>query len=564
MAKEINKVKTGANAVVFVLFVLGCLIAANLIFTRLFKRVDFTQDKLYTLSQPSKDLVAKLPDRMLVKAFISNDLQPPFSQTAQYVRDLLDEYKSASKGKFVWEAIDPGNDQKLEEEANKLKVPKMRRGRVSSNKVEIGASYLGVAFEYGGQVESIPEINGPEGLEFQMTGLIKMMTVKKKKIAFATSEGELSTAQDPQGHPGGLSMLKQYMQDYDVTTVDLTKGEKPIGEDVDALVIAGPKMPMSERAKFVVDQFLMRGKSVALFVDGMIIEQPRNMQIPGMESQPRIGRKNDTGTDDLLEHYGFKVRDDIVLEPRQNVPGPVPLGGQLFLANYPTFVAATKLDEKSSIMDHVKAVILPFTSSIEKVKDNKQPNVTVVDLAMTTPESWRQSGFYLYDPQNTQIKPGDDHGPFVLAVAATGKFKSFFAGKPYPNEKGEKIAPPDPNSSAAPGVERPLDEGVQPGRLVVVADSEFASDEYLRFARQVPVYASNMLFVMNMMDYLAQDEALAPLRAKVVQSRPLSAGKESTPALVKYGNVIGVPLLFTLFGVARWRMRNARRRSAKL
>jgi ABC-type uncharacterized transport system involved in gliding motility auxiliary subunit len=291
------------------------------------------------------------------------------------------------------------------------------------------------------------------------------------------------------------------------------------------------------------------------------------MQIPGMDTQPRIGRKNDTGMDDLLEHYGFKVRDDIVLEPRQNVPGPVPVQGQMFLANYPVFVAATKLDEKSTIMDHVKALVLPFTSTIERTKENKQPNVTVVDLAMTTADSWRQAGFYLYDPQNTQIKPGEDRGPFTVAVSAQGKFKSFFAGKPYPNEKGEKVAPPDPNSSAVPGPNggaRPLDEGASPGRLVLVADSDFTSDEYLRFARQVPVYGSNMLFAMNMMDYLAQDEALAPLRAKVVQSRPITLSKEATPTLVKYGNIVGVPLLFTLFGVARWRMRNARRRSAKL
>ena len=56
-------------------------------------------------------------------------VQPPFSQTAQYVRDLLDEYAHASKGKLKWEAIDPGEDAKLEEEATKMKVPKMRRGR---------------------------------------------------------------------------------------------------------------------------------------------------------------------------------------------------------------------------------------------------------------------------------------------------------------------------------------------------------------------------------------------------------------------------------------------------
>ena len=52
--------------------------------------------------------------------------------------------------------------------------------------------------------------------------------------------------------------------------------------------------------------------------------------------------------------------------------------------------------------------------------------------------------------------------------------------------------------------------------------------------------------------------------ARVNLEQPLTAGKESTPGLVKWGNVLGVPFLFTLFGFARWRLRNARRRSAKL
>ena len=136
---------------------------------------------------------------LTVKAFISKDLQPPFSQSAQYVRDLLDEYAHASKGKLKWEAIDPGEDTKLEEEATKMKVPKMRRGRISNNKVEIGASYLGIALSYQGNVESIPEVNATEGLEFEIDKRIRMLTQKKTKIAFATSEGELSTARRAAG-----------------------------------------------------------------------------------------------------------------------------------------------------------------------------------------------------------------------------------------------------------------------------------------------------------------------------------------------------------------------------
>jgi len=560
MAAPMNKAKTGGNAITFVVATVVGLVFVNVIGNRLFKRVDFTQDHIYTLAQPSKDLVAKLPDRLTIKAFISADLQPPFSQVAQYVRDLLDEYKTASKGKLVWEAIDPGSDAKLEEEATKMKVPKMRRGRVSSNKLEIGSSYLGVALQYQGQIESIPEINAQEGLEYQIDSLIKQMTVKKKKLAFASSEGELSVQQDQTGR--SISIVKSLLTDYDAVPVQLGTGDKPIADDVDALIIAGPRQPFTERAKFVVDQFLMKGKSVAFLLDGMVIESPRQMQMPGMDQGPKIGRKNDTGLDDLLEHYGFKLRDDVLMEPRLNMPGPVAVQGQMFLVNYPAFVAITDVDEKSPLFDHVKGVILPFVSSIEPVA-GKQPGATTAAVAKTSKDAWRQSGFFLFDPQ-AQLKIGEDKGPFTVAWTVKGKLTSFFAGKPYPNEKGEKVMPPDPNASVAPGVERPLNESQGIPRLAIIGSSQFASDEYVRLARMVPNYNANLLFFGNLVDWLAQDEALAPIRAKGVQARPLLLSSETTPTLVKYGNIVGVPLLFILFGVVRWRLRTARRRNAKL
>jgi ABC-type uncharacterized transport system involved in gliding motility auxiliary subunit len=287
------------------------------------------------------------------------------------------------------------------------------------------------------------------------------------------------------------------------------------------------------------------------------------MNIPGMD-QPKLGQKNQALPEDLLDDYGFKIKDDIVQEPRFNVPGPIPMGGQMYLANYPTFVAATQMAPGHSITEHVSAVVFPFSSSIELAKD-KQPGLSMTALAQTSQQAWRQSGFFLFNPQpNQQPKPGDDHGPFTLAYAAQGKLKSAYAGKSHPNETGQMVPPPDPNQSSAPGEERPINESSGPVRLVVIGNSQFVADDYMRFARQIPVYGGNLLFTMNLLDWMMQDETLAPIRAKGVAARPLAIGSDSTPTVVKYANVVGVPLLFILFGVARWQVRSARRRNAKL
>ncbi len=565
MAKEMSKAKTGANAVVYCGLVIAAITFFNVVAHRFFKRVDFTEDHVYTLSKSSREMVEHLPDRINVKAFISKDLQPPFSQVSQYVRDTLSEYANASHGKFRWEAIDPGEDHALEEEATKLKVPKVPRGRASSSGINLSATYLGVAFEYQGNVESIPQINGPEGLEFQITSIIKMLAEKKKKIAVASSEGELvTTGGDPRmgGSPGGMQWLKQAARQYDIVDVALATGEKPIADDVDALLIVGPKQQFSERAKFVVDQFLMKGKAVGFLVDGMVIESPRGqMQMPGMD-QPRVGRKNEVGLDDLLAHYGFKVRDDFLMEPRQNIQGPIPYQGQTVLVNYPAFIVATDLDKENFITSGLKGAVLPFASSLDLIKD-AQPGLQVTKLMSTTADAWRQTGFFIFDPQRQELKVGSDKGPFVLAYAATGKLKSFFAGKPYPTEKGEKVTPPPADASS--GEARPLDESTGSVRIVVVGDSEFASDMYIgQVGQYVQSYRANVPLFMNIIDFLAQDQALAPVRSKGMTSRPLTVSSAWVPSAIKYGNIVGVPLLFILYGVVRWRLRTLRRRNAAL
>jgi gliding motility-associatede transport system auxiliary component len=145
MSTDRKKKRTYAsNTLLYALFIVGAIVVVNLLGTRVFGRLDLTESKVYTLSQPSKDLVKKLPDFMTVKTFISDDLPPEMKAVSRYVRDLIDEYKTSSNGKFTWHSIDPGKDKKLEEEASRCKVQKVQIQRIGGQKFEIGAYYLGL------------------------------------------------------------------------------------------------------------------------------------------------------------------------------------------------------------------------------------------------------------------------------------------------------------------------------------------------------------------------------------------------------------------------------------
>ena len=102
-------------------------------------------------------------------------------------------------------------------------------------------------------------------------------------------------------------------------------------------------------------------------------------------------------------------------------------------------------------------------------------------------------------------------------------------------------------------------------RLLVVGDSDFASDEYLQLARYLPIYQEGAQMLFNAIGWTTEDEALTPVRTKTVAARPIQVESPTHGrSRCKVVNIAGVPLAFVAFGVVRWRLRRARRQGQKL
>jgi gliding-associated putative ABC transporter substrate-binding component GldG len=532
-----------SNALLYALFVVGTIVVVNLLGTRVFGRIDLTENDIYTLSQPSKDLVKKLPDYMTVKAFISNDLPPELTTVSRYVRDLVDEYKTSSNGKFKWESIDPGIDKKLEDEATRCKVQKLQVQVLRNQKFELGAYYLGLCLQYGNEIESIPQVVRAEGLEYQMSSLIKKLTSKKKKVAFTTGHGESETNQGFQSLKGALE------QEFELTTVNPAQAE--IGKDVDALVVGGPKQAFDEKGQREIDKFLMEGKGVIFLVDGIVLQAPGGMGGQQGAGGLKMGQPNDSGLGKILEAYGFKVNQDFVFD-NQNAPGPIDINGRPMLANLPFFVAAEMASEKElTVLDGVRGAVFPFASSVDLVgplRGGKPASGKLWSLARSSKESWKHTGFFVLGP-GTKIDEPKERASFNLAYAYQGPLRSAFA----------PANPPAVSDPSAPAI-----DSKRPVRLVVVGDSDFANDEYVQLSRFLSFYGAGAQLMVNAIAWTVEDEALTPLRSKNVIPRPIKVSSEAAAAAIQWGNVLGVPLAFCLFGLVRWRLRRANRLGQKL
>ncbi|HSZ83813.1 MAG TPA: GldG family protein [Polyangia bacterium] len=543
-----------SNATIYALFTIGAIVLANLIGTRLFARLDLTQNGIYTLSSASKDLVRNLPDPLTIKAYISKDLPPELVNVSRYTRDLMDEYRSASKGKIRFEAYDPGSDKKIEEAATSCKVAKLQLQVMRSQKFEVSEAYLGLCLEYNGNSEAVPQVTQAEGLEYMVTSLIKRMSQKKRKMAFTTGHNESDTAQ-------GYTFLKHFLdQEYDVTSVN--PSATPIPDDVDALVVGGPKQPFDEKGAKEIDAFLMKGKGAIFLIDGMAMSTPQGNMPELQQMQPKIGQPNNTGLGPLLEKYGFKVGEDFIFDKKQAAPGLVDFGGRKMIATVPAFLVAEPpeaeggKDKDFSVLDGVTAIIFPWGSSVSltgPLAGGKPttPGARLWTLASSSDAAWKQTGFFFFSP-NAKFEETKDRGPFAMGYAFEGTLKSAFAPATAPGMSG----------ADQPGA--PPSESRKPVHLVVVGDSDFASDDTLQSARFVPEYQNGSHMLFNAISWAIEDETLTAVRTKTVGSRPLHADADDKAGLYKVINIAGVPLLFIGFGLARWRMRRGARLQQKL
>jgi ABC-type uncharacterized transport system involved in gliding motility auxiliary subunit len=301
----------------------------------------------------------------------------------------------------------------------------------------------------------------------------------------------------------------------------------------------------------------MKGRGAIFMVDGMAMQQPRGQMPPEMmAASPKIGQPNDTGLGELLEKYGFKIGQDFVLDTRA-APGPVDMpDGRKMLASLPVYVGVKTVEDKElSVLDHISALVFPFASSVELVgplAGGKPQAGKLWTIAKTGDTSWKHTGMFFFSP-TVKIDEGKEKGSYGLAYAYQGPLKSAYPPPPSPAGMSN---PDQPNA--------PPSESKKPVRLVVVGDSDFASEEYLQLGRFLPIYQEGATMLFNAMGWTTADEALTPVRTKTLGTRPFEAPSTGVVWALQILNTAIVPLAFVGFGVVRWRIRRARRQGLKL
>ncbi|MBK7857381.1 MAG: GldG family protein [Archangiaceae bacterium] len=523
--------------------VIGSLVLLNVLGLRAFKRFDLTSERAYTLSGATKDTLAGLDDAVTITAYFTQDLPAPYASNSRYVRDLLEEFRAASKGKLSFEFIDPAaqdtekdKEQKrdlkrdifgrtfreptqLEKELAQTGIQSVQIRVVEADQQQTKNAYMGVVIRYHEKKEVIPVVPNPASLEYDLTSLIRKLTRTKTPV-IALLQGH----DEPK--PEKLRQLSALLsQTYEVRPVEL-QGKEAFDPDVDALLVLGPEKPLQPNELKAIDQLVMHGKPVAMFLDSVHFDMRTAEQKPA-----------DTNLQQLLTAYGVTVDSanmvaDVnsanlnISEQRgfMMVQMPVP---------YPFIPIVKRLEGESPISKGIGDVTFPFASKVTVTPgDGKQ----VLVLARSSPKSWVEAKPQNLDPRRDwRSEQVNFTGPYDLMVQVSGKLKSPYAGQ-----------------AAVSGPNAPLSESQGESRLIVAGTSALFQDDF--FGRP------NAALLMNVTDWLLLDPALLAMRTRGVQLAQLKGElSDGTRNATKFGNAFGLPLALALFGLIRWRLRESRR-----
>ncbi len=428
-----------ALAVVCVLVITFCAIFIVAEVTDRGRIADLTEQDLYTLSQGTKNILAKLNQPITLKLYYSRTAARKGPEQIRYwnnyylyVRDLLEEYAARSDGKLRLQIIDPRPFSDEEEEAIRYGI---RRFQLSEDE----AFFFGLAAVTELGKDEVIEFFEPERQEFVEYDVSKtiasLMQREKRKVGIIADVPIMGTDMSPymmqmmrmqgrQPEPP-WTIVEQLRENYEVTQVKLEEGEHAVPEDTDYLMVVHPK-DLDERTRFAIDQFVMKGGKLLVFTDPhCLADKP---QMPMRNQFQAMQHDASSNLNDLLETWGVKMEPDAVAVDRT-----LAVTTQMDRTRPPVkFPAYLNLNEACVNKDivvtaNLHSLRMLFPGALKKMDAGTEVQPLLRTSAVGN--TWTPSSPFelrMPDPEKIRREISDGTEPVMLAAMITGKLKTNF------------------------------------------------------------------------------------------------------------------------------------------
>jgi ABC-2 type transport system permease protein len=541
-----------------------------------------------------------LKDKIRVKLFLSSSLKSvaPFmglNELPEYpdkLKEIINQINSKNYGKLEYTYIDPSTETD-QQSSEKYNLMHLKWPDLSNGKIQAGSGIIGLVMEYKEKIREIPLLRVLRipiiGTQYDLTDIdqleeiindnLETLVDINQDLGYLADHGTYEISGfSPMGqkNPDSLSTFANLIsQTYSIKPVNLK--EEPIPGSLNCLVIARPTETFSDYELYQIDQALMRGTNLALFLDAFNEVRDNSRQNFGLNRGVKYVPL-DTGLNKLLAHYGIDMKKSYVMDEnchKQRLPRS--MGGGERPIYFAPIIKNKFINHDLEFMNGINGLVAVKISPLELDQDRISKNkLTPVKLFSSSEKSWEMRENINLNPMFLRPPPSaDELQSFPLAYIIEGEFPSYFAGKPIPEKTTHET-----DTETKDEEERDGDSGTKkqkmdmsqikgrgdfiskskPAKIFLMASSEMLKDTVLDPEGDSP----NDMFILNAIDFLNHRQNIATMRSKILRFNPLQDTGALTKTFVKSFNIAGLPVLVVLLGLIIWFGRHSRKKRIQM
>ncbi len=514
-------------------------------------RVDFTEQKLYTLSNGTKAILAKLNQPITLKLYYAKTaaMKGPdqiryFNNYYEFVKSLLEQYAAQAKGMINLRIIDPRPYSEDEVEA-------LQYGLQRFSITEEENFFFGLVAQTQFGVEKVIPFFSPDRqdfIEYDISYLIDTaITRQKRRLGIMSSlpvmgddmsgyMAQMMRMQGQQPRPP-WTIVEQLRKKYEVTEVPADVNDI---NDIDILLVIHPK-DLAEQTLFAIDQFVLKGGRTVVCVDPhCIVDRPdqRTMQYV-------TAYKQSSDLNVLLKSWGLAMVDNTFVGDRS-----LALRASLSRDQRPEAIIGFLelkdgcFNKDNVITTELNQVRVLFAGALKKIADANEtaPSTSLrtsgierTTLITTTNKGngVKVAGYDLMflQPAKLMEKFIDGTEPVAMGYLVKGRFKSTFPNGIEVEIKSDKSAAEGSDKAEDPNNVKKVKkriEGLKQAEqdcvVAVFADVDFISDilAYQDSFFGKIIVGDNSALLLNAVDDLTGSSDLISIRSRGNFQRPFT------------------------------------------
>lgn len=504
------------------------------------------------------DKLSRLENNLNVYYIASPEIYEllPLGAATSVPDSIMQAVSEANKNlmnKVVFNNIDMSNPaNEAEEILKKLNIKKLEwediedeDGNVVINK---GSAYFSLVLENGDDIKELATTAILYGdfsaVKDDILKNIDGMLGIKANIGYITGHGEPDFVDIPQefgGNPNDrFNSFTEYLNEIDQThnfeVID-TRTEN-IPSIIDALIIAGSKVAFTENELYKIDQFIMSGKPVLFMVNGSEIKEG-SFNYPVYDAEPRLV-PIDNGLNDILKNYGLYIETNMIFDENSYRTRNQQTRLEQILYYIP-MITTENINPQNDITKSINLILAPMTSEI--LINTNIDGVKITPLLHTSDRSWIETEYISSSMNEGAPSDSSRFSKRLIAAISEGRMESAFFGKDITITNTNNNQPNMANINRI--------NSTSDGKIIVIGSCDIGKNS---------AYQANKIFLMNLIDYMAGDGGLMSIRRKGSIFNPPYQVPESVKLFVRVINIVIVPLIVIVFGLALWNSDKKRRK----